>query len=103
DGFQVVLEAVDHRDERYGDQPGFPVDQFAERIEIDAPVFVRAGDAEFEALPGEFAVLVEGSFEMQRIGDHVAAGSRQIQGRGDEVLANGGTGDEGDLGRLGVD
>ena len=40
---------------------------------------------------------------MQRIGDDVAASAGEIERRGDQVLADGGAGDEGDLISLCVD
>ena len=50
EGFQIVLEAGDHGDERDGNQLGLAVDQLVQRVKSNAPVLVGAGDAEFEAV-----------------------------------------------------
>ena len=72
DCFEIVLEAVDIRDEGDSDQPGLSIDHLFHIPHINAPV-ARHDNPEFHALLLEFPVEVEGTLEMERIGDDIAS------------------------------
>jgi len=100
--FQIVLEAVVHRDQRNLDELRFSIDDALEVGEIDASV-PRRDDAEVEPLVAELDEVQERALEVQRIGDDVPIEFRDAQAFDDEVLAGARVRDVTDLGRLRVD
>jgi hypothetical protein len=100
--FQIVLEAVVHRDQRHLDQLRFPIHDALEVLQVDPPV-AGHDDAKIEPRLLQLHQVHERSLEMQRIGDDVAIEFPDAETFDDEILPGARVGDVADLRWLGVD